>query len=159
MGRSAEASIQADWLSRAREDSRRAPCSPSRREAGRAEAGRRVGAPLSSEAHPDAVARFGLLASAIARRPLQVRPGEPDEPPWTDGKVVFVDVNQGARAQLEALVVQASLLAAGSLDRDIVQRLGRREKLAKRYLTVEGHRALSTVEPLLPPSLRPLLGA
>lgn len=112
---------------------------------------------MSSEAHSDGVARLGLLASAIARRPLQVAPGEPGEPAWTDGKVVFVDAGGCARAQLESLVVQASLLAAGSLERDIVHRLGRRGALAKRYLAVEGHRALAGVEPLLPSSLCSLL--
>jgi nitric oxide reductase NorD protein len=114
---------------------------------------------LSAEPHRDGVARLGLLASAIAQRPLQVAPGEPGEPAWTDGKMVFVDVDQGARAQVESLVVQASLLAAGSLEPDIVRGLGRREALAKRYLAVEGRRALTTVEPLLPRSLCSLLDA
>jgi hypothetical protein len=127
---------------------------------------------LTSEAHRDRqvsgcraspglpdVARLGLLASAIAKRPLQVAAGEPGEPAWTDGKVVFVDVHESARAQIESLVVQASLLAAGSLEHDIVQGLGRREPLAKRYLAVEGYRALTTVEPLLPRSLCSLLDA
>jgi len=114
---------------------------------------------LSSETHHDGVARLGLLASAIARRPLRVAPGERGEAAWTDGKVVFVDINESARGQLESLVVQASLLAAGSLDPGIVQRLGRREALAKRYLAVEGHRALATLEALLPPSSRSLLDA
>jgi hypothetical protein len=112
---------------------------------------------LIADPQPDPLARFGLLASAIAERPLQVAAGVPDEPAWTDGRVVFVDARKGARAQLESLVVQASLLAAGSLEHDVVQGLGRREVVARRYLAVEGHRALSTVEPLLPPSLRSLL--
>ena len=127
---------------------------------------------MSSEAHrngqvsgrraspglPD-VARLGLLASAIAKRPLRVAPGEPGEPAWTDGKVVFVDANERERAQVESLVVQASLLAAGSLEYEFVHGLGRREALAKRYLAVEGHRALTAVEPLLPRSLCSLLDA
>jgi len=114
---------------------------------------------LSAETQRDGVAWLGLLASAIAQRPLQVASGAPGERTWTDGKVVFVDVNECARAQIESLVVQASLLAAGSLERDIVRGLGRREALAKRYLAVEGHRALVTVEPLLPSSLCTLLDA
>lgn len=112
---------------------------------------------MNERAHSDGVARLGLLASAIARRPLQVAPGEPGEPAWTDGKIVFVDAQQSAGAQVEALAVQASLLAAGSLDRDIVRGLGRREAVAKRYLAIEGRRALASVEPLLPRSVRPLL--
>jgi hypothetical protein len=114
---------------------------------------------LSSEVHRDEVARLGLLASAIARRPLQVLPGEAGEPAWTDGKVVFVDVNVCAHAQIESLVVQASLLVAGSLERDIMRALGRREALVKRYLAVEGQRALTTLESVLPRSLCSLLDA
>lgn len=102
------------------------------------------------------MARLGLLASAIAHRPLQVAPGVPGEPAWTDGRVVFVDAQQSRRAQVESLAVQASLLSAGSLDRDIVRGLGRREAVAKRYLAIEGRRALRTNEALLPSSLHPL---
>jgi nitric oxide reductase NorD protein len=105
------------------------------------------------------VARLGLLASAIANRPVQVAPGAPGEPAWTDGKVVFIDAGESAHGQLESLAVQASLLAAGSLDGDVVRKLGRREKVAKRYLSVEGQRALAAAAPLLPPALRSLLDA
>src|SRR6185295_10606118 len=59
---------------------------------------------------------------------------EPGEPAWTDGRVVFVDAGIGRRAQVEAVAVQASLLAAGSLDPDVVRRLTRRPALARRYL-------------------------
>jgi hypothetical protein len=70
---------------------------------------------LREEPDDDGVGRLGLLASAISRRPLQVAPAEPGEPAWTDGKVVYVDVHESTREQIESLVVQASLLAAGSL--------------------------------------------
>lgn len=113
---------------------------------------------MSAEARPD-VARLGLLASALAQRPLQVAPGAPGELAWTDGKVIFVDASESRRAQLESLVVQASLLAAGSLDHDIVRRLGRREALARRYIAVEGYRALAAAESFLPSSLSALLAA
>ena len=105
----------------------------------------------------DGVGRLGLLASAIARRPLQVAPAEPGEPAWTDGKVVYLDVHQSARERIESLVVQASLLAAGSLERDIVASLVRRPALTRRYLAVEGHRALTALEQLLPSSVRSLI--
>jgi hypothetical protein len=98
-----------------------------------------------------------LLASAISRRPLQVAPAESGEPAWTDGKVVYVDVHKSAREQLESLAVQASLLAAGSLERDIVASLVRRPTLTRRYLAVEGHRALTALEQLLPSSVRSLM--
>jgi hypothetical protein len=101
--------------------------------------------------------QLGLLASAISGRALQVAPGEPGEPSWTDGRTVFVDANMSRRDQLEVLAVQASLLAAGSLDPDLVRRLSWRPTLARRYLAVEGHRALAAIEHLLPRSLRSLI--
>jgi hypothetical protein len=109
------------------------------------------------EGKSDGLARLGLLASAISGRALQVATGEPGAPAWTDGSAVFVDAELGAREQVEALAVQASLLAAGSLDPDVVRRLTRRPALARRYLAVEGHRALAAIGGVLPPSLRALI--
>jgi hypothetical protein len=105
----------------------------------------------------DSPERLSLLASAIANRAVQVASGELGEPAWTDGRVVFVDASIGSREQVEAVAVQASLLAAGSLDADVVRRLTRRAVLARRYLAVEGHRALAAIGDLLPPSVRPLI--
>src|SRR5262245_18130227 len=85
--------------------------------------------------------RLSVLASAISNRALHVMPGEDGEPAWTDGTMVFVDPSIGTREQVEAVAVQASLLAAGSLDAGVVRRLARRPALARRYLAVEGHRA------------------
>jgi nitric oxide reductase NorD protein len=101
------------------------------------------------------LAQLGMLASALAHRPLQVSPGAPGEPAWTDGEVVFVDAQQGREEQLRAIAVQASLLSAGSLRAELVAELVRRPALARRYLVVEGQRALSAAAPLLPPSLLP----
>lgn len=53
--------------------------------------------------------------------------------------------------QVVLLGVQASLLAAGSLEPDILRSLVRRPGLARRYLAVEGHRALAANDALLPP--------
>jgi len=103
------------------------------------------------------VRRLSLLASALAGRPLQVAPCQPGEPAWTDGRTVFVDTDARARDQLAALAVQASLLAAGSLEPDVVRGLARRPALARRYLAVEGHRALAANERVLPPAVRPLI--
>ena len=111
----------------------------------------------TEEANNDSLGRLSLLASAISSRPLQVAPGEPGEPAWTDGRVVFVDASISTREQVEAVTVQASLLGAGSLDTDVVRRLTRRPALARRYLAVEGHRALAAIEDVLPPSVRSLI--
>jgi hypothetical protein len=94
--------------------------------------------------------RLSLFASAISNRALRVAPGEPGDAAWTDGTVVFVDADVGVRRQVEAVAVQASLLAAGSLDHDVARRLKRRPALARRYLAVEGHRALASNAQLLP---------
>jgi hypothetical protein len=100
---------------------------------------------------------LGLLASAIAARPLEVAAAAPGQVPWTDGAVVFVDEEASRRDQVRAVAVQASLLAAGSLRPEIVARLRRRGPLARRYLAVEGHRALAVHEALLPPPVRALV--
>jgi len=100
---------------------------------------------------------LSLLASAISGRALHVSVGGPSQSAWTDGTVIFVPADASKRDQLEAVVVQASLIAAGSLDFDIARRLSRRPDLAWRYLSVEGHRALSASENLLPPSVLSLI--
>lgn len=96
---------------------------------------------------------LGMLASALAARPVAVAPADAGSAPWTDGKTVFVDPSAPARARLESVAVQASLIAAGSLDPDVVGALVRHRRLAERYLAVEGHRALLANHALLPNSL------
>ena len=53
--------------------------------------------------------------------------------------------------------MQSSLLAAGSLEPDRVAALKRHPGLARRYLTVEGHRALAANDEYLPPVLTSLV--
>ncbi|GAT10065.1 VWA domain-containing protein [Mycolicibacterium novocastrense] len=101
--------------------------------------------------------RLALLASALAGRTVAVAPAAAGEPAWTDGVTVFVDASAGAHRQLESVTVQASLLASGGLDPDVVRKLVRRPALARRYLAVEGQRALSVNDDLLPSRVRSLL--
>lgn len=98
-----------------------------------------------------------MLASALSGRTLEVAAVAAGEPAWTDGNTVFVEDDADLRRTLEAVAVQASLLAAGSLHPDVVRRLSRRPALARRYLAVEGHRALAAIEELLPRSVRSLI--
>ena len=100
----------------------------------------------------DGLERWSLLACALSGRTLRVAPAAPGEPAWTDGSTVFVDPSRDATDRLEALAVQASLLAAGSLEPEVVRALKRRPALARRYLAVEGHRALAANGELLPPA-------
>jgi nitric oxide reductase NorD protein len=99
---------------------------------------------------------LGMLASALAGRPVAVAPLDAGDPPWTDGQTIFVDTSEHLRANLESVAVQASLIAAGSLDPDILRPMVRHSKLARRYLAVEGHRALVSNADLLPDPLTPL---
>ncbi len=105
---------------------------------------------MASDASGDRLQALGMLASALAGRPLAVAELQPGEPSWTDGQTIYVDPSAGTRAKLEAIAVQASMLAAGSLDPDVVRPLVRHPRLARRFLAIEGHRALVANSELLP---------
>jgi nitric oxide reductase NorD protein len=104
---------------------------------------------VGDDARAERLQALGMLASALAGRPVAVAELQPDEPAWTDGQTIYVDAAR-ARAKLEAIAVQASMIAAGSLDPDVVGPLVRHPRLAKRYLAVEAHRALVANAHLLP---------
>jgi hypothetical protein len=105
---------------------------------------------VSTEVRDDRLPGLGLLASALAGRAVAVAALRPGEPSWTDGQTIHVDAGASARGQLEAVAVQASMIAAGSLDPDVMRPLLRHPRLARRYLAVEGHRALVANDHLLP---------
>ncbi|HZQ32166.1 MAG TPA: VWA domain-containing protein [Mycobacterium sp.] len=112
---------------------------------------------LASDAETNGLERLGLLASALSGGPLRVASQKISEPAWTDGTTVFIDPAVDAPNRLQALAVQASLLAAGSLAQEVIRKLARRPALTRRYLAVEGHRALAANAPLLPPAVRSLV--
>jgi hypothetical protein len=93
---------------------------------------------------------FGMLASALAGRIVAVAELQPGASSWTDGQTIYIDAGARTRAKLEAIAVHASMLAAGSLEPDLVTQLVRHPRLARRYLAVEGHRALVANRELLP---------
>lgn len=111
---------------------------------------------MGDDAGADRLQALGMLASALAGRAVAVAGLPPGEPAWTDGQTIHVDAAAAPRAQLKAVAVQASMIAAGSLEPDVVGALVRRRKLAKRYLSIEGHRALVANAPLLPSVLASL---
>jgi nitric oxide reductase NorD protein len=102
------------------------------------------------------VDRLRLLATAIAGRTLEVAVADAGERTWTDASTVFVEPHASPADQVRMVAVQASLVGAGSLESGIVRKLGRGSGLARRYLAVEGHRALATNE-VLPPVVRSLV--
>lgn len=105
---------------------------------------------MAGDVDGDRLQVLGMFASALAGRPLAVTASEAGEPSWTDGQTVFVDPSARAGVNLESVAVHASLIAADSLTPDVVDRLIRHPKLARRYLAVEGHRALVANADLLP---------
>lgn len=100
-----------------------------------------------------------MLASAVAGRAVSVAAADSGEPPWTDGHTIFVDPKGLDYAPIEAIVVQASLISAGSLRPDIVRAMTRRPDLARRYLGIEGHRALAANRDRLPGKFQSLFDA
>lgn len=105
---------------------------------------------MPSEDRADRVQALGMLASVLAGRVVAVAESKPGEPPWTDGRTLFLDPRAGARANLETVAAQASMIAAGSLEPGVLRRLRRRPRLARRYLAIEAHRALADNSGLLP---------
>jgi nitric oxide reductase NorD protein len=105
---------------------------------------------VANDADGDRLQALGMFASALAGRPVAVAPVDPGEPSWTDGQSVFVDPSAPPGANVESVAVHASLIAADSLAPDIVGSLVRHPRIARRYLAVEGHRALVANADLLP---------
>ncbi|MCV7328512.1 nitric oxide reductase activation protein NorD [Mycobacterium cookii] len=97
-----------------------------------------------------------MLASALAGSAVTVDTHRAGDPPWTDGRTIFIDTTAPARASLEAIAVQASMIAAGSFEPDTVRRLVRHSLLTRRYLAIEGHRALVANADVLPRTLATL---
>jgi len=111
---------------------------------------------VADDVDTDRLQALGMLASALAGRPVAVSPAPAGEPSWTDGQSIFVDPSAGGRANLESVAVHASLISADSLTNDVVNSLVRHPRLARRYLAVESHRALAANSALLPTTLTSL---
>ena len=90
-------------------------------------------------------ARFGVLGAAIAGRPLTI--ARTSGPAWTDGRTIYAcpDADTGRQ-----IVAQAALIAAGSLRPDVIRALIGRAPLSRRYLSLEGRRALEALGDLRP---------
>ncbi|MFZ0230555.1 MAG: nitric oxide reductase activation protein, partial [Mycobacterium sp.] len=105
---------------------------------------------MTETPHPTGLKRLQLFASALAGQPVAVEPATAEQAAWTDGQTIFVNPGASPRQRLAALTGQACLIAAGSLEPDIMRTLARRPKLARRYLAVEIPRALMINEALIP---------
>jgi nitric oxide reductase NorD protein len=101
--------------------------------------------------------RLEMLGSALAGLPVSLEHAGNGEPAWTDGRTIYIDADTTARERLSALAVQSSLIAAGSLTPELASRLIRRPNIARRYLAIEGARALQANSTLLPSAVSSLL--
>jgi Mg-chelatase subunit ChlD len=101
--------------------------------------------------------RFRLLATFVAGRPLGVAEAPAGEAAHTDGRVVYVSADRAVPDRRREVLLQAALLGAGSLEHERVRALRGRANVARRYLALEGRRALAALAPRLPlaAALRP----
>jgi nitric oxide reductase NorD protein len=108
----------------------------------------------SDRVNPD---RFRLLASFIAGRAVDIAEASAGQAAHTNGQVIFVSAAGPLPQQRREMLVQGALLAAGSLDQRFVRALRARPAVARRYLTLEGYRALSELAERIPlaATLRP----
>ncbi|MGV0875310.1 VWA domain-containing protein [Mycolicibacterium sp. XJ879] len=105
--------------------------------------------PVASLA-PTGPERFRLLAAFAASRSLDLAEAPAGQPAYTDGQTIFVSAGRSAAEQRREVVFQGALLGAGSLDADLVRSLRGRPSLARRYLAIEGRRALAELACRLP---------
>lgn len=103
-----------------------------------------------STSNPESPERFRLLATFLAGRPLAVLAAPAGEAAHTDGRGVFLSAAGSEGEQRRELVVQSALLGAGSLEGKFVRALRARPAVARRYLALEGRRALTDLAGRLP---------
>jgi nitric oxide reductase NorD protein len=98
------------------------------------------------------LARFDVLASAIAGTAITVRRCA-DSLTWTDCRTIFVTPNTAEPRH--DIILQAALIAAGSFAAGVMRTLRGRPRQARRYLLLEGSRALRSLRSLMPPDAVP----
>lgn len=99
---------------------------------------------------PHSPDRFRLLAGFIAGRSVDVAEAPAGVPAHTNGQVIFVSARRPVEQWRREVLVQSALLGAGSLDRRLVRALRARPSMARRYLTLEGHRVLAELAAKIP---------
>ncbi|OBE97485.1 VWA domain-containing protein [Mycolicibacterium elephantis] len=98
---------------------------------------------------PQRPERFRLLACHVAGRAVDVAQAS-DGWAYTDGRVIFTSAVACTDRQRREVVLQSALLAAGSLEPELVKGLRARPGLARRYLALEGRRTLAELACRLP---------
>lgn len=88
---------------------------------------------------------FRLLATHVAGRAVDVAEAPAGQAAHTNGQVIFVSAGCSDTEQRREVLLQSALLGAGSLDPRLVKALRARPSVARRYLALEGRRALAEV--------------
>ena len=99
---------------------------------------------------PCAPARFRLLASYIAGRAVEIAEASDGDAAYTNGRVIFVTADTSSEQRRREVVVQSSLLGAGSLEHRLVKPLRARPSVARRYLALEGRRVVTELAERIP---------
>lgn len=99
---------------------------------------------------PEGPERFRLLASFVAGRAVDIAESAAGEAAYTTGQTIFVANDRSGNDQRREILVQSALIGAGSLDERLVKSLRARPAIARRYLAVEGARALVALADVLP---------
>lgn len=86
---------------------------------------------------------FRFLACFLAGRSVDIAVAPAGALAYTDGRVIHVSANADSDRQRREVLLQSALLGAGSLEDRYIRRLRARPSLARRYLALEGHRALN----------------
>jgi nitric oxide reductase NorD protein len=94
--------------------------------------------------------RFRLLATFIAGRSVAIAEAPIGRVAHTNGQVIFVSAGRSGAEQRREIVLQSALIGAGSLDQRLVKALRARPAAARRYLALEGRRALARLAGQLP---------
>jgi nitric oxide reductase NorD protein len=103
-----------------------------------------------TDAEPESLDRFQLLATFIAGRSVAIAEAPASQPAYTNGQAIFVSAGRSGAEQRREIVIQSALLGAGSLDQRFVKPLRARPAVARRYLALEGHRVLAELARGLP---------
>ena len=96
---------------------------------------------------------LGMLASAFAGRAVAVDALRPGDPSWTDGQTIFVDPSAAGPNPARGRCRPSVDGRRGQSRPDVLRPLARHSRLAKRYLAIEGHRALLANAGVLPRAL------
>jgi nitric oxide reductase NorD protein len=105
---------------------------------------------VTAEEQGDRGARFGLLASAIAGRPVVVTVTDTDRA-WSDGTAIYLPEPTSESDAAGSIAAQAALISAGTLHtRSVRSALRGRAGAADRFVSLEVSRATRVLAGVLP---------